>query len=113
MAVFCSCLTVTSCITIPAQITHDPATKVSKSSPDKKQALSYTRTGDRPTYPRDPTTIGIGVLKPRRFLGYHLELVCGLRNWRLVVAKSFVVVLKSLSSSNTFASRVAFSRAAT
>jgi hypothetical protein len=33
-------------------------------------------------------------------------------NWRLVVTKSVVVVLKSLSSFNTFASRAAFSRAA-
>jgi hypothetical protein len=33
-------------------------------------------------------------------------------NWRLVVVKSIVAVLKSLSSSNTFASRTAFSRAA-
>jgi hypothetical protein len=34
------------------------------------------------------------------------------KNWRLVVAKSVVAVLKSLSGPNTFASRAAFSRAA-
>jgi hypothetical protein len=40
MAALRSCLTVASCTTIPARITRDPATKVIKSSPDKKQALS-------------------------------------------------------------------------
>jgi hypothetical protein len=29
-----------SCLTIPARITHDPATKVTKSSLDKKQMLN-------------------------------------------------------------------------
>jgi hypothetical protein len=33
-------------------------------------------------------------------------------NWRLDIAKSVVAVFKSLSSSDTFASRPAFSRAA-
>jgi hypothetical protein len=33
-------------------------------------------------------------------------------NWRLVVAKSVVAVHKSLSSSDTFVSKAAFSRAA-
>jgi hypothetical protein len=42
--VFRSCLTITSCATIPAQITRDPATKVIKSSLDKKQTLNQKRT---------------------------------------------------------------------
>jgi hypothetical protein len=33
-------------------------------------------------------------------------------NWRLIVGKSIVAMFKSLSSSDTFASRVAFSRVA-
>jgi hypothetical protein len=40
MVAFHSCLTVASCTTIPARITRDPATKVIKSSPNKKQALN-------------------------------------------------------------------------
>jgi hypothetical protein len=38
-AAFRSCLTVASCTTILARITRNPATKVIKSSLDKKQAL--------------------------------------------------------------------------
>jgi hypothetical protein len=33
-------------------------------------------------------------------------------NWRLVIAKSAVAMFKSLSTSDTFASRAAFSQAA-
>jgi hypothetical protein len=40
MAAFHSFLIIASCTTIPARITRDPATKVIKSSPDKKQALN-------------------------------------------------------------------------
>jgi hypothetical protein len=39
MVAFRSCLTVTRCNTIPAQIMRDPATQVIKSSLNKKQAL--------------------------------------------------------------------------
>jgi hypothetical protein len=40
MAAFRPCLAVASCTTIPARIMRDPATKVIKSSPEKKQALN-------------------------------------------------------------------------
>jgi hypothetical protein len=49
-------LTIASCTTIHVRITRDPAAKVIKSSPVKEQALNQTRTGDRPAYPRGPTT---------------------------------------------------------
>jgi hypothetical protein len=44
-AAFHSCFTVASCATIPARITRDPATMVTKSSSDKKQTQNRTRTG--------------------------------------------------------------------
>jgi hypothetical protein len=37
---FSFCWTVASCTTIPSRITHNPATEVIKSSPDKEQALN-------------------------------------------------------------------------
>jgi hypothetical protein len=40
IAAFSFCWTVASCTTIFSRITHNPATEVIKSSPDKEQALN-------------------------------------------------------------------------
>jgi hypothetical protein len=110
---FRSFLIVASCTTIPAQITRDPAPKVFKSGPDKEQALSQTRTGGSSGLPsRSCDNLGLESLSRDTSSVTTWSWFVTWENWRLVITKSVTAVFKSLSSSDIFASRAAFSRAA-